>query len=160
MNTAEQVIEQLYRSFQRKDYAGMAACYHPDATFSDPVFTLKNGKEVAAMWHYLCESGKDLQVEFSNVQAGAGVGSAHWDARYSFSRTGRRVHNSIDAGFEFQDGLIIRHRDVFSFPRWARQAFGWTGLLLGYTPFLKNKVRDTAMKGLLRFIEQHPEYQG
>ena len=160
MNEGERLIGHFYRSFQQKNYAEMAACYHPDAVFSDPVFDLKNGREIAAMWHFLCVSGKDLQIEFGSVRAGAQTGSAHWEARYTFSRTGKKVHNVIDADFAFLDGKIIRHRDVFSFPRWARQAFGLTGWLLGGTPFLRNKVRDTAMKGLFRFIEQHPEYRG
>ena len=137
----------------------MAACYHPDAVFSDAVFDLKNGKEIAAMWHMLCISGKDLKIEFDKVRADDRTGAAHWDAYYTFSRTGRRVHNAIDASFEFQDGKIIRHRDDFSFPRWSRQAFGLTGWLLGRTAFLKKKVRDTARNGLFRFMEQHPEYQ-
>src|SRR5690606_18792058 len=104
------------------------------------------------------EAGKDLRVEFSGVHAGEATGRAHWEAHYTFSRTGRRVHNVIEASFEFRDGKIIRHVDRFSFPRWARQAFGLTGWLLGWTPFLRHKVRETAMKGLWRFVEQHAEY--
>lgn len=160
MNTSEQLIERFYRSFQSKNHADMAACYHPEASFSDAVFHLNNGKEIAAMWHMLCISGKDLTIEFNNIKAGGQSCSAHWEARYTFSRTGKKVHNIIDAAFEFRDGKIIRHHDEFSFPRWARQAFGITGWLLGGTPFLRNKVRNTAMTALFRFIEQHPEYQG
>jgi ketosteroid isomerase-like protein len=155
----EQLIRQFYESFQRKDYRGMAACYHPDATFKDEAFDLKNGKEIAAMWHLLCEAGKDLRVEFSDIQAEEQVGRARWEAWYTFSRTGRRVHNIIEASFEFREGKIIRHEDRFSFWRWSRQALGATGLLLGWTGFLKNKVRSTAMSGLWKFIGKHPEYQ-
>lgn len=155
----ESLIRHFYESFQRRDHRSMGACYHPEATFRDEVFDLKSGKEIAAMWHMLCDSGKDLRIEFSGIQADEHSGRAHWEAHYTFSRTGRRVHNIIVAGFEFRDGKIIRHVDRFSFPRWARQAFGFTGWLLGRMPFLKHKVRQTAMKGLFRFIEQHPEYQ-
>ncbi|MCW5923500.1 MAG: nuclear transport factor 2 family protein [Saprospiraceae bacterium] len=155
----EQLIRHFYESFQRKDYRDMAACYHPDATFRDEAFGLKNGKEIAAMWHMLCEAGKDLRVEFSSVQANENSGRAHWEAWYTFSRTGRRVHNVIEARFEFLEGKIIRHEDSFSFWRWSRQSLGATGLLLGWSGFLKNKVRSTAMSGLWKFIEKHPEYQ-
>lgn len=155
----EQLIRHFYESFQSKDYRSMAACYHPDATFRDEAFDLKNGKEIAAMWHMLCEAGKDLRVEFSGVQANENSGRAHWEAWYTFSRTGRRVHNIIEARFEFRDGKIFRHTDSFSFWRWSRQSLGTTGLLLGWTGFLKNKVRSTAMSGLWKFIEKHAEYQ-
>ena len=159
MNANQQLIEHFYQSFQRRDYRGMAACYHPEAMFRDEVFDLKSGKEIAAMWHMLCTSGRDLAVGFSHVKADERSGQAHWEAYYTFSRTGRKVHNVIEANFEFRDGKIIRHVDHFPFWRWSRQAFGPTGWLLGWTPFLRNKVRATAMKGLWRFIEQHPEYQ-
>lgn len=155
----EQLIRHFYESFQRKDYRSMAACYHPDATFRDEAFDLKNGKEIAAMWHMLCEAGKDLRVEFSDVQADEQSGRAYWEAWYTFSRTGRRVHNVIEASFEFREGKIFRHTDRFSFWRWSRQSLGATGLLLGWTGFLKNKVRSTAMSGLWKFIEKHSEYQ-
>ncbi|HVH33578.1 MAG TPA: nuclear transport factor 2 family protein, partial [Tahibacter sp.] len=61
-------IDLFYRAFQRRDGATMAACYTPDATFRDPVFALQ-GERVGAMWRMLCERGKDLRVEFSDVRA-------------------------------------------------------------------------------------------
>lgn len=159
MHAHQQLIQHFYESFQRKDYRSMAACYHPEATFSDAVFDLKNGKEIAAMWHYLCESGKDLSIEFADVQADEQSGKARWEAHYTFSRTGQRVHNVINARFLFRDGKIIWHADDFSFWRWASMAFGATGWLLGWTSFLQNKVRSTAMGGLLKFMELHTEYR-
>ena len=157
MNTHQQLIEHFYQSFQRRDYRSMAECYHPDATFHDAAFHLENGREIAAMWQMLCEAGKDLRIEFSGVQADERSGRAHWEAWYTFSRTGRPVHNVIDASFEFREGKIFRHRDHFSFWRWSRQSLGVTGWLLGWTPFLQNKVRETAMKGLWRFVQEERE---
>ena len=78
-------------------------------------------------------------------------GRAHWDARYTFSATGRKVLNRIDASFEFRDGLIVRHVDRFPFWTWARQALGAPGLLLGWSGFLRAKVRATAAKNLAAF---------
>ncbi len=54
-----------------------------------------------------------------------------------FSQTGRPVVNDVQATFRFQDGLIAEHHDDFDFHRWARQALGLPGLLLGWTPMLK-----------------------
>lgn len=137
----------------------MAACYHEDATFQDEVFDLKNGREIAAMWHMLCEAGKDLHIGFSQAHADDQTGGAHWEAHYTFSRSGRRVHNVIEARFGFRDGKIVWHEDRFSFRRWSRMALGPVGWLLGWTPFLRHQVRRTAMNGLWHFIERHPEYQ-
>jgi hypothetical protein len=77
--------------------------------------------------------------------------TAHWDAHYTFSATGRAVHNAIDAQFTLRDGLIVRHVDRFDFWRWSRQALGVPGWLLGWTPLLKAKVRAQAAKGLAAF---------
>jgi hypothetical protein len=32
------VVDRFYQPFAQGDDAGMAACYHPDATFEDPAF--------------------------------------------------------------------------------------------------------------------------
>jgi ketosteroid isomerase-like protein len=158
MNTNELLIEQFYSSFAKHDYAAMIACYDPDVQFSDPVFTL-SGKKAGAMWHMLCESGKDLTITYKDIQADELAGKAHWEAKYTFGSTGRMVLNIIDAQFQFKNGRIIRHIDHFSFWRWSHQAIGPAGTLLGWTPIVKNQVRTTAGHRLAKFIAQHPEYR-
>lgn len=153
----KQLIETFYQAFQQRDYQTMARCYHPHASFRDEGFTL-HGKEVLAMWHMLCERGKDLSIEFS-VSEHNGRVSAHWEPRYTFSQSGRWVHNIIDAEFEFKEGLIYRHVDRFSFWRWSRQALGVLGFLLGWSGWLHRKVRRGANEALQKFIQKHPEYR-
>jgi hypothetical protein len=153
MNANEALIRKFYTAFGQRDFLTMQSCYHNDATFSDPAFPGLSSKEVKAMWQMLLTASKDLHVQFSNVNANELAGSCHWDAYYTFSRTGRKVHNSIDATFEFRDGLIYRHKDHFDFWRWSRQALGTSGMLLGWSAFLRNKVQSTARSGLGRFIQ-------
>jgi hypothetical protein len=61
------------------------------------------------------------------------------------------VHNVIEAAFTFRDGRIATHRDHFDLYRWTRQALGTTGVLLGWTPFLRSAVRRKAALALVRF---------
>jgi len=104
------------------------------------------------MWHMLAERGTDLTLQCRDVREQPdGTVSARWDAHYTFSATGRKVHNAIDARFEFRDGLVIRHVDRFDFWRWSRQALGAPGWLLGWTSLLRGKVRAQAAKGLAAF---------
>ena len=153
MNANDAQIRKFYTAFGQKDFLTMQSCYHKDATFSDPAFPDLNSSEVKAMWQMLLTASKDLRVEFGNVQANDETGSCHWDAYYTFSRTGRKVHNSIDATFVFRDGLIYRHKDHFNFWRWSRQSLGTSGFLLGWSPFLRNKVQSTARAGLNKFVQ-------
>jgi ketosteroid isomerase-like protein len=153
MNNHEQLITNFYTAFQNKDWKAMQACYHDEIIFNDPVFQNLKGKEAKAMWHMLVTAGKDLSLNFNSVKADDVSGSAHWEALYTFSKTGRKVHNSIDAKFEFKDGKIIRHTDVFDFWRWSRMALGTSGVLLGWTSVIQNKVRETASRNLTKFME-------
>lgn len=153
------LIQTFYTAFQQRDYTTMSSCYHDDITFSDPVFTYLEGKRARAMWHMLCERGEDLQISFSNIQANESHGLARWEATYTFS-TGRKVHNVVEAEFQFQDGKIISHQDTFNLWKWTRMALGLSGVLLGWSLAVKNKVRSTAVKSLNAFIAEHPEYQG
>ena len=142
-------IAALYAAFADLDAEGMAALYAPDATFEDPVFALAGREAVMAMWSMLCETvtstGRDVwRLEASAILADAREGSAHWEARYRFSATGRLVHNRIDANFVFRDGLVVRHVDRFDVWAWSRQALGAPGLLLGWSGFLRRKLQDQA----------------
>jgi ketosteroid isomerase-like protein len=156
MHPNQDVVRRFYAAFAALDAATMQACYAPDAAFRDEVFTLQGAVEIGAMWRMLCTATQargreDWRLEASGIEADADRGRAHWEAHYRFSATGRRVHNIIEADFRFRDGLIVRHHDRFHFWRWSRQALGLPGLLLGWTPYLHNKVRAQAMARLARF---------
>ncbi|HXS35298.1 MAG TPA: nuclear transport factor 2 family protein [Flavipsychrobacter sp.] len=154
MENNEQLIHTFYISFQNKDYKGMQACYNDEATFSDPVFKDLDSKQVKAMWQMLITRAKDMTLIFSDVKADDKTGSCRWVANYMFSATGRKVKNEIVASFEFKDGKIIKHRDNFNFYKWASQALGTTGKLLGWTNFLHKKVSKNAMKNLEVFMSK------
>lgn len=157
MHPNAELLTRFYTAFAARDTETMVSCYHPSATFSDPVFPLLKGEEPGMMWTMLCERGADLTIRFSDIQADDTTGSAHWDADYTFSTTGRMVNNRIDAAFTFEDGLIKTHVDTFDFYRWSKMALGMSGLLLGWTPILRNKVSSTARGQLDRFIAKRKQ---
>ena len=143
-----QLIASFYEALGRRDAATMVACYAPEATFTDPVFGTLDGAGVAAMWRMLCERGKDLRVVAKGIDADERHGRAHWTATYSYGPTRRRVVNEIDATFVFRHGLIVEHVDKFSLKRWAQQALGVSGRLLGFTPLLAPLVHKQAATSL------------
>lgn len=152
MHQNAEIIHRFYAAFAARDHQTMAECYRPGAVFSDPAFPHLEGEKIAAMWRMLCLRGTDLELTFSDVEADESRGSARWEAKYTFSATGRKVHNRIAASFELADGGIVKHHDVFDFYRWTRMALGPVGTVLGWTGFLQNKVRRQAGQQLARFI--------
>jgi ketosteroid isomerase-like protein len=148
----QNLIRHFYESFARGDADAMAACYHDEVEFSDPAFGTLQGSDAGKMWKMLVGRAKgNLKISFSNVVADDQKGSADWVADYPFSKTGRQVHNEIHAEFEFRDGKIFRHRDTFDFWKWSKQALGPLGAVLGWSSFLKNKIRKTALESLHEF---------
>jgi ketosteroid isomerase-like protein len=148
------LIERFYDAFNRRDGDAMAACYAPDVRFHDPVFQELRGDEAGAMWRMLTSRADDLRVELVEHDADEVGGSARWLADYTFSQTGRRVHNDVWARFRFAEGLIAEHDDSFGFHRWARQALGPSGLLLGWSPIVQAPVRRRARAGLDEFMRR------
>lgn len=148
----KELITHFYTCFQQKDYQGMQDCYADQAVFNDEAFKNLNSEEVKAMWEMLCKTGKELKLTFGNVSETARGGTAEWTASYLFSRTGKTVVNNVHASFLIENGKIIKHTDTFDFYLWAKQAFGLTGLLIGWTPFFKNKVQTTARESLAKFM--------
>jgi limonene-1,2-epoxide hydrolase len=151
MHPNHAVVEAFYACFARRDFAGMAACYDPEVEFSDPVFTRLKGQEAKDMWEMLCKRGKDLEITFQVLRADASGAAVHWEARYTFSGSGRKVHNIIEAEFELRQGKIVRHRDRFDLWRWTRMALGAKGVLLGWLPAVQNAVRAQAARTLTEF---------
>jgi ketosteroid isomerase-like protein len=154
MSQNKKLINKFYTAFQKKDYKTMQNCYADDATFSDPVFENLNAAEVRAMWQMLITRATDLELQFEKIEADERSGSAEWIATYTFTSTGKKVINKIKANFVFENGKIKEHKDSFDFYKWAKQALGFKGLLLGWTSFLHNKVKQHARNNLVRFMKK------
>jgi len=137
---SKELINKFYTAFQQLDAETMASCYHPEVEFEDPAFGLLKGVHASNMWRMLCENqkGKGMKIDFT-VNS---TNTAHWEPIYTFSKPGRKVHNIIDAKFEFKDGLIIKHTDHFDLYRWSKMAMGMQGILIGWTPFFRKKLRQ------------------
>lgn len=148
------LIEHFYTAFQKLDGATMAACYAPDAVFTDPAFGTLHGDEIGAMWSMLTRRAEEFSLTFSNVQADDTQGSADWVAIYRFSQTGRKVTNRVKARFTFKDGRFATHVDEFDLHRWASQALGMKGLLLGWAPPVQRAMNQKARASLASFREK------
>ncbi len=154
MHANEALISKFYEAFQKKDGEAMAACYHPQIQFSDPVFPDLKGVAAGAMWRMLTEKSADLEIRFGNIHADEKTGSAEWEALYTFGKEKRPVHNRIRASFEFQDGQIVKHTDRFNLWRWATMALGVRGWLLGWSPMVRKAIREESGKGLLMYMKR------
>jgi len=155
MHPNAQRIQEFYAAFQRLDAQAMAQCYADTATFSDPVFANLHAAETRAMWAMLTKRAKNFELSYANIQADDHKGSADWEAKYDFSASGRRVHNIIHAEFVIEQGKIVRHSDTFDMWRWARQALGITGWLLGWSGFFQRTISNQAMKSLQAYMRKN-----
>ena len=159
MHPSQKLVQRFFHAFAEGDYLGMQQCLHSDVEFTDIGFDL-SGKQVSAMWHMICEKG--TQIMFRNVQADDAQGTAQWECHYDFQKDEgskpHSVHNVIEARFRFENGLIREHHDSCDFERWARQALGLVGAVLGEFEFLHKKVRESANAKIEKFIADHPEY--
>ncbi len=160
MHPNAELIHRFYTALGHRDHETMAGCYRVDAVFSDPVFQHLEGAEIGGMWRMLCVRGKDLELTFDGIEADDSKGSARWQPVYTFDATGGKVHNRVVASFEFEDGAIRHHTDVFDLYRWTRMALGPTGVLLGWSPFLQNQVRQRAGGVLEKFLAKEAAADG
>ena len=141
-NETRAALTRFYDAFARRDGAAMAALYAPDAVFDDPVFSLR-GADIGRMWIGLTKGAKDFSVVYEVARAGTGSGTVNWTARYLFGGK-NPVVNEIVSEIEMRDGLIVRQKDSFDFPRWAAQALGLPGTLFGRFGWFRRKVSATA----------------
>jgi len=155
MDNNEQLIHRFYTGFQHLDYREMNACYSDDIVFFDPAFGLLKDDEVRCMWEMLCKNAKDFSLTYGNIQKlDDEYYICDWVASYTFSKTGKRVVNRIRANMRFADGKIIEHSDAFSLHKWSKQAFGLMGELFGWNTFFQNRVKNTAKRNLMNFMQR------
>jgi len=145
-----QLIQNFYNAFASGDSEAMVSIYADDIEFQDPAFGPLKSDNAKNMWRMLLKT-PGIKISASNIKADGQTGSADWVAEYTFSLTGRKVINKVHAEFIFSNDKIVKHTDTFSFWKWASQAFGLKGFLLGWTPLMKNKVRQQALARLNKF---------
>ena len=142
------MISCFYQAFNNRDAERMIECYHPDIHFKDPVFGDLYGEEARQMWRMLLSRPENIhQIILHQVTEN----TAQWEAHYIYGQEKRKVINHITARFIIEDGLIRQHIDHFDLWRWSWQALGPAGLLLGWTSFLKDKIRARARRSLKKY---------
>ncbi len=162
MKANRSTLTRFYSALAHLDPDAMACCYAPDVHFQDEVFSLDGRDQVMAMWRMLCTSAQargraDWKLNYRVISVNAETGRMHWSAHYRFGKIQRPVHNRIRSTFHFNEaGQITRHHDQFDFWRWSRQALGLPGLLLGWSPLLRQQVRSKALLGLNRHLAENP----
>ncbi len=163
----------LYRYFTAlvaRDTQGMQNCYAHGVRFEDPIFNLNGDREIMAMWALLFGPGRlptdrtnkgqggltnTWAVDFHTVKTLQNHGSVRWEVTFRYAPTGRIVHNSVYSQFHFDDdGLILSQRDNFDFWRWARQAHGFLGMMLGWTPLMWDHAREQAEVSLQEVLTE------
>ncbi len=151
---SEALIRRFFDAFAALDGAAMAACYHPQASFSDPVFPDLRGGEPGAMWRMLTAAAArsgDFRLDYRIARSEERKAQVLWEADYPYQR-GRRVHNRVRSTLTVWDDAIVRHVDEFAFWSWSRQALGASGWLLGWAPAYRRTVQRAARAQLDRFI--------
>lgn len=154
MNNTD-LVEKFYSSFSNGNVKEMTECYHESVVFQDPVFGILKGEQAMKMWEMLLSRRtKTTKISFDNIQATEEKGSANWTAEYVYGEANRKVVNVVSASFKFKDGKIIEHIDTFDLWKWTQQAMGVIGYVLGWTPFMKNKIQKTTNQQLNDFISK------
>jgi len=150
-----EIIHSFYQAFKDLDPELMVSHYDENIEFTDPAFGTIKGVDACNMWRMLIgRAHKTLRIEYSDVRSDGDKVTAHLEAFYPFSKTGRSVHNIIEAEFEFREDKIVKHSDSFDFWRWSSMALGLPGILLGWSPLLKNKVRKQCLSYLVDYSKK------
>jgi len=147
------VAQRFYDAFMVRDHYTMGLLYANHATFRDPVFPRLTAQGARLMWQMLLSEAEDLEVNANILEDGPERARVDWTARYTFTPTKRVVVNRVHTDMVVAAGKIVQQVDDFSFWRWAGQALGWKGWLLGATPLVRDKVQRQAAKSLKEFAQ-------
>lgn len=147
------VAERFYEAFTVRDFYTMGLLYANHATFSDPVFPRLTAQGARLMWQMLLTEAEDLEINAQILEDTPDRARVDWTARYTFTPTKRVVVNRVRTEMTIAAGKIVQQVDAFSLWRWAGQALGWKGWLLGFTPLVQDPIRRQAARSLKEFAQ-------
>ncbi|HAI85153.1 MAG TPA: DUF4440 domain-containing protein [Chitinophagaceae bacterium] len=149
------VATTFFKAFAQLNANAMCECYQTTAVFNDPVFGLLHYNELTAMWQMLCANATNFSLQFETpVAIDHEYVTVSWTASYTFSATGNKVVNRVKSYLRIENGYITEQSDAFKLSRWAAQALGIKGMLLGWSGFVQKRIRKNARKALERYIAQ------
>jgi hypothetical protein len=147
------VGSRFYEAFMVRDWYTMGILYANHAVFSDPVFPRLSAQGARLMWQMLLTEAEDLAVDVELLEDAPYRARARWVARYTFTPTKRQVTNNVHTEMRLVAGKIVQQVDSFSFWRWAGQALGPKGWMLGWSPMVRTKVQAKAAESLNEFAQ-------
>lgn len=136
MHRNAELLNHLFTSLNRHDYAKMTECYGLKAQFHDIAFHLYGRDQIGLMWRMICEG--DIRADFRIVDANERGGTVELIDEYTFPDTGRPVRNRIQSRFRFRDGRVEEQRDSCDPKAWAAMAIGGPGgFIAGRIPLVR-----------------------
>ena len=148
----DELIQRFYGAFARHDGDAMAACYAPDAHFSDPVFTDLRGEEPGAMWRMLTGRAEDLEVTAGRARGRGRPRHAPTGSPTTRSAPGAR---STTTSTPSSASRTASSRSTATRSRSTRgrgRRWGPAGLALGWTPIVRARSSSEARAGLDEFL--------
>ncbi len=156
---SESTIRRFLDALGRHDGAALSGCYHPAATFSDPIHPdVRNGR-IDALWQYRLARLDTVETEILSMSGDDRKARMRWTARWRRRGGGRsrRVHRlTLESTFTFWDERIARQVDAFAPWAYLRQTCGVQGLLTGWWPGALPGQQARAADALDRFIMERP----
>lgn len=149
MHPHEALVRRFFERLAARDAPGAAACYHADIFYSDPLFPRLRGAAAGELWRMRLEALESLEIRLEEAQGDADGAHAVWSLLYA--QGPRTVAVRVRSMFGFRDGRISRHDDHFSFWRWAAQAYGARGAMLGWFGPFRWAVRRRLGRAFERF---------
>ncbi|HEY5634196.1 MAG TPA: nuclear transport factor 2 family protein [Burkholderiaceae bacterium] len=149
---SEALVRRYFDALARLDGEAMAACLHPLASYTDPVFPDLRGDEVGWRWRALTGGATDMHLAYDILFGDERKAQVQWQASYRFAASGRKVSNRVLTTLTFWDGKIVRQTDEYDFRRWARASLGAPGWLLGWLPALQRAAQRRARSQLRNSI--------
>ena len=142
------IVEGFYEALNKGDYQFVNSLYHSNASYKDELFELK-GVEIHALWYSAVQPDLNLSVELKSIKEVDGRVITEWVMNYTLDIINRRISLNEKGTFIFKGDKIIEHIDEYDFWSWCTQAFGIIGKSLGWSNWLRKRVRNQARKSVL-----------
>jgi steroid delta-isomerase-like uncharacterized protein len=113
------IVEEFAAAFNRRDVAGLVACFTGDATYVDGFYGAHTGAHaLGEMFERMFREGRDYAWRMDTIVESGPRAAAEWTFSYVVSDTiprsaGRAIRFRGMSLFELEGGRIARYREYF-----------------------------------------------
>lgn len=159
--TNQELVEKFYRCFEYLDGEGMVSCLAEDTIYNDPIYGIIKGEYAAGLWRMRCKNLVDMKIDIIDfVELDHEYIKCKWNSTFFSRSSAKQISMTMTSFMKINDQKITEHSDAYRLSDWLAKAYGLTGILFGWSGWMKKREQSRYRTMLEKFVQNQKLFKG